>query len=228
MEVNITQDTKWIRALNAARRTVGKEPKSLNYEPSDKWKRTAIMAEHSPIKLVEYCISFKDLRQWVGVHLLRHEHVIPQIHTQRVDRRNIIEEYPYIQKALEELAEDVRNNINPRDFVRQGEKNNQDFYVNAQTLINISRRRLCNTASKETVEAWKLVVKVLKENVDPIIADFLVPNCIYRGFCPEMNSCGYWKSSKFKKALNDYRNLIGRGKSESHNPSSSISTLLDK
>ena len=65
--------------------------------------------------------------------------------------------------------------------------------------------------SKETIEAWKLVVKTLNDNVDPVIADFLVPNCIYRGFCPEVNSCGYWKSDKFKKDLNDYRNLIGRG-----------------
>ena len=219
-EVTITQDTKWVRALNAARRTVGKKPKSLDYEPSDKWKRMTLMAEHSPIKLVEYCISFKDLRQWVGVHLLRHEHVIPQIHTQRGDRRNIIEEYPYIQKALDELASEIRANTNPRDFIRQGELNDQDFYVNAQTLINISRRRLCNKASTETIEAWKLVVQTLKENVDPIIADFLVPNCIYRGFCPEANSCGYWKSNKFKKDLNNYRNLIDRG--ENNKPSSSI------
>lgn len=210
-EVTITQDTKWIRALNAARKTVGKESKPLDYEPSDKWKRAAIMAEHSPIKLVEYCISFKDLRQWVGVHLLRHEHVIPQIHTQRGDRRDIIKEYPYIQKALEELANEIKANANPRDFVRQGELNDQDFYVNAQTLINISRRRLCHTASKETMEAWKLVVKALKENVDPIIADFLVPNCIYRGFCPEVKSCGFYKTEKYKEDLNNYRNLIGRG-----------------
>lgn len=219
-EVTITQDTKWVRALNAARRTVGKEPKPLDYEPSDKWKRAALMAEHSPIKLVEYCISFKDLRQWVGVHLLRHEHVIPQIHTQRGDRRDIIEEYPYIQKALDELSSEIRANTNPRDFVRQGELNDQDFYVNAQTLINISRRRLCNKASTETIEAWKLVVQTLKENVDPIIADFLVPNCIYRGFCPEADSCGYWKSNKFKEDLNNYRNLIDRG--ENNKPSSSI------
>lgn len=211
MNVIITQDTKWIRALNAARRTVGKEPKSLTYEPSEKWKHSAIMAEHSPIKLVEYCISFTDLRQWVGVHLLRHEHVIPQIHTQRGDRRDILEEYPYVKKALDELEDDLRRFANPRDFVRQGELNDQDFYVNAQTLINISRRRLCNTASKETIEAWKAVVAALRDNVDPVIAKFLVPNCIYRGFCPEVKSCGYWKTEKFKRELNDYRNLIGRG-----------------
>ena len=64
---------------------------------------------------------------------------------------------------------------------------------------------------KEIAKKLKDVSATLKENVDPIIADFLVPNCIYRGFCPEVNSCGYWKSDKFKKDLNNYRNLIGRG-----------------
>lgn len=216
--VSITQDTKWIRALNAARRTVGKEPKSLDYEPSDAWKRTVIMAEHSPIKLVEYCISYANLRQWVGVHLLRHEHVIPQIHTQRENRRDIIKEYPYVQAALDEIKEEhLRDYANPRDYLRQGEVNDQDFYVNAQTLINISRRRLCNTSSKETRAAWMLVVQTLKEEVDPIIADFLVPNCIYRGFCPEPESCGFWKTQKFQKGLNNYRNLIGRGVNEYEN-----------
>ena len=203
-EVTITQDTKWVRALNAARRTVGKEPKPLDYEPSDKWKRTALMAEHSPIKLVEYCISFKDLRQWVGVHLLRHEHVIPQIHTQRGDRRDIIKEYPYIQKALDELANEIKDNINPRDFIRQGELNDQDFYVNAQTLINISRRRLCNTASKETREAWQAVKDEIAKT-EPELASCMVRECIYRGFCPEMFPCGYSKTEQFQNELKEYR-----------------------
>lgn len=212
MKVEVTQDTGWIRALNAARRTVGKAPKPLTYEPSDKWKKTAIMAEHSPIKLVEYCISFMDLKQWVGVHLLRHEHVIPQIHTQRGDRRDIIEEYPYIKKAFEELEDEIKNDpdFTMRDLIRQGEKNDQDFYVNAQTLINISRRRLCTTASLDTRKAWQMVKDAIAE-FDPIMASFMVRQCIYRGFCPECNCCGYYKTKAFKEELNNYRNLIGRG-----------------
>ena len=83
MEVTVTQDTTWNRALNAARKTVGLKP--LKKEPSDEWKKMALMAEHSPIKLVEYTISFTDLKQWVGVHLLRHQYVLPFIHSQRVD-----------------------------------------------------------------------------------------------------------------------------------------------
>ena len=93
MEVTVTQDTTWNRALNAARRTVGLKP--LKKEPSDGWKKMALMAEHSPIKLVEYTISFTDLKQWVGVHLLRHQYTLPFIHSQRVDRRNLDD---YVEK----------------------------------------------------------------------------------------------------------------------------------
>ena len=61
MKVKVIQETSWNRALNAARRTIGKKP--IDKEPSDNWKKMVIMAERSPIKLVEYIISFSDLRQ---------------------------------------------------------------------------------------------------------------------------------------------------------------------
>ena len=131
LSVIVTQETPWKRALNAARRTIGKEP--IDKEPSDNWKAKVLLAEHSPIKLVEYLISFKNLRQFVGVHLLRHEHLLPYIHSQREDRRKL--------------------NCS-RDELPQGTPNDQDFVANAQTHINISRKRLCTCASKETREAW--------------------------------------------------------------------------
>ena len=207
MKVNVIQETPWSRALNAARRTIGKPP--LNKEPSDNWRKMVIMAEHSPIKLVEYLISFKDLRQWVGVHLLRHEHMLPFIHSQRVDRREDIDSLT--EKVMSIIEEDVKSDesFNKRDYLFQGEPNDQDFVVNAQTLINISRKRLCHCASKETREAWVAVKEAIKE-FDPIMASFMVPNCIYRGRCPEMNTCGYYKTDKFKKELNEYWNLINR------------------
>ena len=207
MKVNVIQETPWSRALNAARRTIGKSP--LNKEPSDNWRKMVIMAEHSPIKLVEYLISFKDLRQWVGVHLLRHEHILPFIHSQRVDRREDIDSLT--EKVMSIIEEDVKSDesFNKRDYLFQGEPNDQDFVVNAQTLINISRKRLCHCASKETREAWIAVKEAIKE-FDPIMASFMVPNCIYRGRCPEMNTCGYYKTDKFKKELDEYWNLINR------------------
>lgn len=210
MEVTVTQDTSWNRALNAARKTWGKN--KIEKEPSEEWKKMALMAEHSPIKLVEYTISFKDLRQWVGVHLLRHPFVLPFIHTQRVDKRDLDE---YVDKVMSILSDDVKNDpsFNKRDYLFQGQTNDQDFVVNAQTLINISKKRLCNCASKETRDAWKAVQDAIRE-FDPVMASFMVPSCVYRGFCPEKDSCGYWKTKKFNKDVNDYRNLIGRGNVE--------------
>lgn len=182
LSVDIEQDTTWKRALNAARRTVGKEP--LDKEPSDSWKAKVLLAEHSPIKLVEYSIKFKNLRQWVGVHILRHFFTLPMIHTQREDRRAL---------------------GCSRDELPQGTPNDQDFYVNAQTIINISRKRLCRCASPETREAWEMVKEKMKE-IDPVLADKMVPNCVYSGFCREGdNCCGYVNTEQFKKALEEYR-----------------------
>lgn len=205
--VEVEQETSWKRALNAARRTIGKKP--LDKEPSDVWKKRVIMAEHSPIKLVEYRISFTDLRQWVGVHLLRHEHLLPMIHSQRADRREDIDKL--VEGVMSILEEDIKSSpdFNKRDYMFQGEANDQDFYVNAQTLINISRKRLCACASKETREAWMLVKNAIAE-IDPIMASFMVANCVYRGRCPEMKTCGYYLTEKHHKEVEDYWRLIGR------------------
>ena len=88
MKVEIVQETFWKRALNAARRTVGKEP--LDKEPSDKWKDSILFAEHSPIRLVEYRISFKGIKVWIINHFVRHWlGFIPFVHSQRDDRRKL-------------------------------------------------------------------------------------------------------------------------------------------
>lgn len=183
MEVIVTQETSWSRALDAARRTIGKEP--LHKEPSDNWKAKILLAEHSPIKLVEYNIQFKNLRQWVGVHLLRHGFILPFIHSQREDRRKL--DYS-------------------RDKLPQGSLNDQDFVVNAQSLINISRKRLCRCASKETQEAWKAVKAEIAKQ-DKVMADKMVPNCCYSGFCRELNCCGYINTEAYKKELENYRKI---------------------
>lgn len=207
MEVTVTRDTSWERAVNAARRTIGKGP--LGHDPSDKWKTMVTMAEHSPIKLVEYTISFKDLKQRVGVHLLRHAYVLPFIHSQRSDRREDIAELT--DKYMDIVSDDIKNDpyFNRSDVLPQGQPNDQDFVVNVQTLINISRKRLCSCASKDTRAAWKAVKDAISE-IDPVVAKCMVPNCIYRGRCPEMNTCGYYKTKKFQKELDEYWGQINR------------------
>lgn len=187
---NLEQVTSWKRVLNAARRTIGKN--QLNKEPSDSWKAKMLLAEHSPIRLLEYDWSWGEIRQWVTAHLVRHHEGCEKfVHTQRGDRRKILEDY----------------GVETRDELPQGALNDMDMTANAQALINISRKRLCNCASKETREAWTQVKEAIAE-VDPILASKMVPECLYRGFCPEfMNPCGYSKTEKYKKDLEEYRSV---------------------
>ena len=182
--VRLDQVTSWKRALSAARRTIGKEP--LAKEPSKSWEAKMLLAEHSPIRLVEFDWTWKDIMQWVTTHLVRHHEGCEKfVHSQRGDRRVLSV---------------------PRNELPQGALNDMDMTANAQAIINISRKRLCSCASKETREAWKQVVEAIRE-VDPVLADKCVPECLYRGFCPEfMNPCGYSKTKKFEEDLQRYRN----------------------
>lgn len=177
----LEQVTSWKRVLNAARRTVGKEP--LDKEPSSTWKSRILRAEHSPIRLLEYDFSWEEIKQWVTVHLVRHHEGCEKfVHSQREDRRD---------------------NPVPRDEMPQGSLNDMDMTCNAQALINISRKRLCNCASPETREAWKQV-KAEIEKVDPEMAAAMVPECIYRGGCSELRSCGWYKTEAAQKMLKEY------------------------
>ena len=177
--------TSWKRVLNAARRTVGKKP--LDKEPSDNFKAKILLAEHSPIRLLEFDWTWEDIKQYVTVHICRHHEGCEKfVHSQRVDRNPLL-------KGLN------------RDELPQGLLNDMDMTVNAQALINISRKRLCSCASPETREAWRAVLDKVKQ-IDPIIAEKCVPECVYRGFCPEFDRCcGYVNSKQYQEQLKIYR-----------------------
>ena len=176
--------TSWKRVLNAARRTIGRE--QLDKEPSDSWKAKILLAEHSPIRLLDYDFGWKKIRQWVTAHFVRHHQGCEKfVHSQRGDRR--------------ELPCD-------RDHIYQGAKNDMDMTVNAQSFINISRKRCCMCASKETRDAWAMVLNEL-EKVDPVLRSKCVRECVYRGFCPEwMSDCKYCYSAAYWLELAQYRN----------------------
>lgn len=93
-----------------------------------------------------------------------------------------------------------------RNELKQSERVMHKCRANAQALISISRKRLCNRASPETREAWQDVKHEIA-NHDEVLASVMVPECIYRGFCPEMHSCGYCNTEDYKKKLEAYRNL---------------------
>lgn len=181
---SITRIGTWNRALNMARRTVGKEP--IEKDPSDKWKAQMLLAEHSPIRMVEYDTVWENIKQRITVHYVRHHAGIEKfVHTQRDDRNDKI--------------------INSDDLP-QGALNDMALALNAQAIINISKVRLCNLASTDTRKCWQEFLNEL-EKIDPVLVSKCKTSCIYRGFCPEDKSCGYDKTESFRDELVEYRNV---------------------
>ena len=140
--------------------------------------------EHSPIRSCLYRISMENVRSWVAVHFVRHHVGIqPFVSTQRSDRTDATID---------------------RNSLPQGELVNINLVLNAQAWINISRKRLCACASVETQEVWHRALDGLSR-IDPELRSVCVKECLYRGFCPEKESCGYAYTSSFINLLLKYR-----------------------
>lgn len=162
----------WRDVANLANTTIGKDDGEK--EPSSAWKRKILLAEHSPIRALVFEIELFDLKSWVSVHLVRHKIGIEHfVRSQRTDRTGI-----------------------DRDSLTQDSLVNHRMLINAQALINISRKRLCKCASVETRIAWGSVIETLKDK-EPEIYSACVPDCVYRGACFEMKPCGYFGSGIF-------------------------------
>lgn len=160
----LNYEDKWQAVKNAAMNTIGKESGAY---PDSEWKRNILLAEHSPIRLLTFTVRITDLPYWVSVHLTRHKVGVEHyVKTQRTDRTGV-----------------------KRDELPQGALVDHTMVVDAQALINISRKRLCHQASTETRRVWMKVVDTLMK-YEPELASVCRPECIYRGFCPEMKSCG--------------------------------------
>ena len=174
----------WGDVKAAARTTVNKD--GPGKPPSDSWKKTILLCEHSPIRKIKFSWKWINLKSWVSVHFVRHwVGILHWVSTQRTDRTGI-----------------------DRDDIPQNAPVTHECEANAQALIFISRRRLCSQAAPETRAAW-LEVKQEVEKCDPILASVMVPECIYRGFCPEFRPCGYCYTEQYKKDLEAYRNKKG-------------------
>ena len=165
MKVEIVNyQDNWQAVKDAAMNTIGKEN---GIYPTSKWKWEMLMAEHSPIRLIELTVRITDVPYFVVMHLVRHKIGIEHfVSTQRTDRTGI-----------------------NRNELPQGNLVDYTFRANAQALISISRKRLCAQAAKETRDVWKAVIEAIRE-VEPELASVCVPECYYRGLCPEMRSCG--------------------------------------
>lgn len=156
--------------------------KNSNVAPTDEWKSKLLHANHSPIRTLQFCFRLVDIPYWVSVHLVRHVHATPFVSTQRDDRQDKYD----------------------RNSARQDAPVTMCWYMNAEELITIAHKRLCNQASKETREVVQMICnEVIKCN--PEFKSLLVPNCVYRGgLCTEFNPCGLHKditNKRFTKYL---------------------------
>lgn len=184
MEVNLikTKGT-WRDVGDAARVTIGME--AGEGEPSSSWKRRMLLCEHSPIRKIHINWKWTDLLWWVQTHFTRHKYGVEWwVSTSRSDRTGV-----------------------DRNTIGQDAPVNVEGEANIQAIINISRKRLCNQASKETRVAWKAFLCKLAQ-VEPEIDSVCVPDCIYRGWCYEYRSCNFHKTEEFQKQLKKYREGI--------------------
>lgn len=184
MRIEIKKVTSWTDVLNAARFTQRLPLKSG--EPSVKWKKKIIKAEHSPLRCLMFNIDLYDIPRYVSDHLVRHVHAQPFVSTGRSD---VLKENP------------------PRDEQKMTDLYNTRLFLNAQEIINISKVRLCNKAEFKTRNIWRQVVEELRK-IEPELANACVPNCFYRGFCPEFKSCGLVDTETFHLALIDHINSL--------------------
>lgn len=173
IEVVVERVTNWARVLDAARFTQGKC--SLDKEPSDDFKRKIVLSEHSPLRLLEFDIKVYGIPYFSMGHFVRHVHAQPFVSTSRPDITGA-------KATRHELPQDAPVNM--------------QLSLNAQEILNISRLRLCNKAEITTRMIWGAVVSELRE-MEPILADACLPQCVVKGFCQEMKTCGYTGSTSF-------------------------------
>ena len=171
----------WADVYNLALKTVNKDK---YVTPSDEWKKRILLAEHSPIRARTYQWTWYNIPYWVSNHFVRHKYGIEHfVTTQRSDRTGV-----------------------QRDELPQDTPVNHTCVADAQALINISRKRFCRKAAPETRRAWGKVWGEINV-VDPIMAEAMVEECVYRGFCPEMKSCEFYKTNDYQELLRNYRRI---------------------
>ncbi|MDD5650049.1 MAG: thymidylate synthase ThyX [Candidatus Nanoarchaeia archaeon] len=179
---NIDVLTRWTMVIDAAKTTIGKI--ASKKEPTSHWKKMILLAEHSPIRILLVKWKWVEIKYWVSVHFVRHKIGIEHfVKSQRSDRTG-----------------------NNRENSPQNSLVDHECVANAQSIINISRKRLCNKASKETREAWQIFLDNLKLT-EPELVSVCVKECLYRGHCYEFDSCGYVNTEDYAIELNNYRSL---------------------
>lgn len=123
-------------------------------------------AEHSPIRCKIFWIEMIGIPTFASVHFVRHNVGVSHfVKSNREDRSSFT-----------------------GDLGRETPVNHA-MLINAQELINISRKRLCNQSHVVTKKIMRYIREAIRD-IDPDLADRMIPDCIYRGECCEIKPCG--------------------------------------
>jgi len=163
MKINVTKLTNVDLARKACQYTLH------SHAETKIGLRTLYGAEHSPARTQMFWIEMQGIPSYVSTHFVRHKIGVEHfVKTNRLDRG----------------ATTVADRNTPV---------NHAMLINAQAIINISRKRFCSHADEVTREVWKYVKNTIKD-IDPDLAEFMVVDCVYRGKCYEPSSCGLAES----------------------------------
>jgi len=170
--INYPKENDWIECKRRALITMYGKGLTDVKAPDPDWKHRILEARHSPIRYLRYSFLIEDIPSNTSVHLCRHVHAQPYVSSLRNDRQTAMDG----DKA-------------PRDTPV-----NMILDVNAEELMVIANKRLCQKASPAT----RRVVSSMcfeAEKATPELTGLLVPMCEYNGgTCHEMFSCGRWKN----------------------------------
>lgn len=125
------------------------------------------LAEHSPIRTQLFWIEMEDIPTFVSVHLVRHK------------------------IGVEHFVRSNREDRGGNGEATRMTPVNHAMLINAQALITMSRKRLCGKAHPTTREVMRRIKDAVR-GCDPDLAEHMVRECEYRGFCTELQSCMYW------------------------------------
>lgn len=170
-------NVNWLEIKNLCRQTVNMGDSEK--EPTSEWKRKLLVCRHSPLRAGTIHWHSEDVPYYVMGHIVRHNvGCTPYVGTSREDRTGI-----------------------PRDERKQTDFVSFDMVANIEAIMNISERRLCFCADKNTVEYWKGVLKAIKE-YDEDIYWACVPQCVRCGSCIEpFSDCKFYDN--FARNLSD-------------------------
>lgn len=189
--------------------------------------RSIYCSEHSPARTQMFWIRLENIPLFVATHLIRH-HVgsTPFQLTCREDRdggnqdfqgrintlTSQIEElhnlwasassystfiYDRFQKIQQEMN-DIKENCDRQTPVTLG------LCLNAQSLIDMAKVRLCKQAHPTTREIFSKIKLAIIEH-DPELAAMMVPKCIYRGgVCGEPKCCKWNRTLEWEQQFAQY------------------------